>query len=215
MWDPRPAFASEVTTALSQHLSVLRRDPRRCSSWVHFPFPPRAPRSRGSSDPGLCTPLAQQMPPAGPWAAGSPLRARGCGSFGPPTPGSRGARREGATVPRHVEGGEGTALGPGRGVPEPGRRGGSRPRGQAAGLRSSCREGAGERLREQQKRDLKVRRSEEAKCLSLPRQPVLTRRPHVGVKLQTSVENSDTPGANNDKRNNNDSNDNAFPYIKI
>lgn len=33
-----------------------------------------------------------------------------------------------------------------------------------------------------------MRRSEEAKWLSLPRQLVLTRRLHVGGKLQTSVE---------------------------
>ncbi|XP_071419194.1 uncharacterized protein [Pithys albifrons albifrons] len=46
------------------------------------------------------------------------------------------------------------------------------------------------------------------------RQPAITRRLHVGGKLQTSVENSNTPGTNNDKRNNNDNNDNAFPYIK-
>ncbi|XP_030343950.1 translation initiation factor IF-2-like [Strigops habroptila] len=188
---------------------------RKWLQQVHFPFPPRAPRCRASSDPGLRTPPAQQVPPTGPRAAGSPLRARGRDSSCPPAPGVPRLPAGRATVPRHVGGGEGTVLGPGRGVPGPGRGGRSRPRGQAAGLRSSHRAGAGERLQEQQKRDLKVRRAEEAKWLSLPRQPVLTRRLHVGGKLQTSVENSDTPGTNNDKRNNNDNSDNALPYIKI
>lgn len=61
--------------------------------------------------------------------------------------------------------------------------------------------------------DLKVQEVRK-QWFSLPRQPVLTRRLHVGGKLQTSVENSNTPGTSNDKRNNNDNNDNVFPYIK-
>lgn len=121
-----------------------------------------------------------------------------------------------ATVPRHVEGRGEPAFPPGTAFSGLGREGGSD--GGTAGLPCSAdlagRGGEGwGTATEQQKIDLKVQEVRK-QWLSLPRQPVLTRRLHVGGKLQTSVENSNTPSTSNDKRNNNDNSDNVFPYIK-
>lgn len=101
----------------------------------------------------------------------------------------------------------------GGGKPAPRRGSGTARVAGSAGL-AGWRARVGEGLWEIQKKDLKVRRSEKRNRLSLPRQPALTRRLHLGGKLQTSVEDSNTPGANNEERNNNDNNDNAFPCIK-
>ncbi|CAN0170560.1 unnamed protein product, partial [Bubo scandiacus] len=207
---------------------------------VHFQFPPRAPRSRGNRrTPALRTPPRSSCVPPG-----SGQRAEGSGqrALAPPRPARM--RQLPALPPRRpsaARGSRGVAAGAAPGGPggrsnsSPARRGRGRtrsPRGGGQGQRrprggAAARPGCpapqlspdggargGGRPREQQKKDLKVRRSGGTKWLSLPRQPVLTRRLHVGGKLQTSVENSNTPGTNNDKRNNNDSNDKAFPYIK-
>lgn len=168
------------------------------------PAHPAAPHAAGQR-----SPLGHTEPPA----LGGPGVPRGSGGSD-----SRRPRRSNSSPARRGRGR--TRFPPRDGEGE------RRPRGGAA-ARPGCRGtqvltggggggGArvGKRLRKQQKKDLKVRRREETKWLSLPSQPVLTRRLHVGGKLQTSVENSDTPGINNDKRNSNDNNDNAFPYIK-
>ncbi|XP_063261842.1 collagen alpha-2(I) chain-like [Prinia subflava] len=117
-----------------------------------------------------------------------------------------------ATVPRHVEGREEPAFPPHTALPRTGREQ-ARLGCPAPQLLPGAGVSVGEWLREQQKPDLQVQEMRK-QWLSLPRQPALTRRFHVGGKLQPSVENSNTPGTSNDKRNNNDNNDNVFPYIK-
>lgn len=77
------------------------------------------------------------------------------------------------------------SQGCGGGKPAPRRGGGTARVAGSAGLAGR---GArvGEGLWEIQKKDFKVRRSEERNRLSLPRQPALTRRLHLGGKLQYS-----------------------------
>ncbi|XP_068876466.1 uncharacterized protein [Aphelocoma coerulescens] len=230
--DARPRLCSRGEhQALSQHLPLLWWDPRRFFPRVPFQFPLRVPRSSCPASKRL--PSGRRSEGSGRWplrtredaaTPGSPALA-GLGSPGGPAGEARSClagagvgRCADATVPRHVEGREEPAFPPGTVFSGMGREQRTARLGCLAGLLAlQLLPGAGarvgERLREQQKIDLKVQEVRE-QWFSLPRQPVLTRRLHVGGKLQTSVENSNTPGTSKDKSNNNDNNDNVFPYIK-
>ncbi|XP_033371599.1 uncharacterized protein LOC107206843 [Parus major] len=157
-----------------------------------------APEQGEQLPPSKRLPSGRRAADSGGWPLG-PMRGRQLPALQlwPPSAarGSRGQQQERlaagaeATVPRHVEEREEPAFPPGTAFFGMGREPAEARLGCLAPQLLPCAgESVGERLREQEKTDLKVQEVRK-QWLSLPRQPVLPRRwktPNLGGKLQYS-----------------------------